>query len=499
MDHPHISSAEDDARLAALGVTSDFDRSMSMLENFALGFTYLSPVVGVYTLFDASLHTGGSPMIWSYVIAGIGQFLVALVFGEVVSQFPISGGIYPWSRRLVGRKWSWVTAWVYVWALFSTIAAVATGAAPFLALLTGAPSTPLITTAIALGLIIFSTACNLVGTKLLARVAMFGFVCELVGALFVGGYLLAFHRVNSLASLLDPMNAAPTNGSYLPAFLAASLLGLFSCYGFEACGDVAEEIPNPGKQIPKAMRMTIYIGVGASIFACAALLLAVPDIPAVISGQAPNALSNVLFNAFGSVGTKGVAAIVMISFMSCVLSLQAAVSRLIYSFARDRMIPGAEVLSRISPNSHVPTTALFVAGLVPSLIALLGLFAADALTSIVSFAVVGIYVAFQMVVAGALYARLRGWHPSGDFRLSRWGMVINIGALVYGVLAIINILWPRTPDAPWYINYSMWIGLAAVISTALAYLALRRPHLNGTTGYADAWLISPRQGKPPLS
>ncbi|WP_199798706.1 amino acid permease [Acetobacter pasteurianus] len=111
-------------------------------------------------------------------------------------------------------------------------------------------------------------------------------------------------------------------GSYLPAFLAASLLGLFSCYGFEACGDVAEEIPNPGKQIPKAMRMTIYIGVGASIFACAALLLAVPDIPAVISGQAPNALSDVLFNAFGSVGTKGVAAIVMISFMSCVLSLQ---------------------------------------------------------------------------------------------------------------------------------------------------------------------------------
>lgn len=112
--------------------------------------------------------------------------------------------------------------------------------------------------------------------------------------------------------------------------------------------------------------MTIYIGVGASIFACAALLLAVPDIPAVISGQAPNALSDVLFNAFGSVGTKGVAAIVMISFMSCVLSLQAAVSRLIYSFARDRMIPGAEVLSRISPNSHVPTTALFVAGIVPS-------------------------------------------------------------------------------------------------------------------------------------
>ncbi|MFT8369379.1 MAG: amino acid permease [Acetobacter papayae] len=492
MDHAPVPATDDAASLAALGVKSDFDRSMSMIENFALGFTYLSPVVGVYTLFDTSLQTGGGPMIWSYVLAGIGQFLVALIFGEVVAQFPISGGLYPWARRLVGRKWSWVTAWVYVWALFTTIAAVATGAAPFLALLTGGSSAPGLTTAIALALIALSTLCNLAGTKLLARVAMFGFICELVGALFVGGYLLAFHRVNTLGALLDPMNAAPANGSYLPAFLAASLLGLFSCYGFEACGDVAEEIPDPGRQIPKAMRMTIYIGVGASIFACAALLLAVPDIPAVISGTSPNALSDVLMNSFGPTGTKGVAAIVMVSFMSCVLSLQAAVSRLIYSFARDGMVAGSAPLSRVSTR-HVPVNALYLSGLVPGAIVLLGLFAQDALTTIVSFAVVGIYVAFQMVVAGALYARLRGWQPGGPFTLGRWGFAVNIAALAYGVLAIINILWPRMPDAPWYINYSMWIGLALVVATALAYLALAQPHLRGSVRYADAWLISPRR------
>lgn len=51
--------------------------------------------------------------------------------------------------------------------------------------------------------------------------------------------------------------------------------------------------------------MTIYIGVGASIFACAALLLAVPDIPAVISGKSPNALSDVLMNAFGLLVPRG--------------------------------------------------------------------------------------------------------------------------------------------------------------------------------------------------
>ena len=41
-------------------------------------------------------------------------------------------------------------------------------------------------------------------------------------------------------------------------------------------------------------------------------------------------------DVFGDFGSKVILVIVLISFMSCVLSLQAAASRLIYSYARDR-------------------------------------------------------------------------------------------------------------------------------------------------------------------
>ena len=58
-----------------------------------------------------------------------------------------------------------------------------------------------------------------------------------------------------------------------------------------------------------------------------------------------------------------------------------------------------------------------------------------------------------MVVLAALRARIKGWVPAGKYRLGRWAMPVNVGALVYGVAAIINICWPRTPDAPWYDNY----------------------------------------------
>src|ERR1700726_586551 len=164
----------DAAQLRALGYTSKFDRTMTELENFSLGFTYLSPVVGVYSLFAFALAAGGPPMFWWYLLVGIGQMFVCLVFGEVVSQFPISGGLYPWARRLVGKRWAWMAGWVYLWALLVSIAAVATGGAPFVAQLLGFAPTPAATTFIALCMIVIATLCNVSGTRLLARVAMFG-------------------------------------------------------------------------------------------------------------------------------------------------------------------------------------------------------------------------------------------------------------------------------------------------------------------------------------
>ena len=70
------NNESDTEQLRALGYSAKFDRSMSPWQNFALGFTYLSPVVGVYSVFDLGMATGGPPMIWSYVLAAAGQFFV---------------------------------------------------------------------------------------------------------------------------------------------------------------------------------------------------------------------------------------------------------------------------------------------------------------------------------------------------------------------------------------------------------------------------------------
>jgi amino acid transporter len=478
----------DAAQLRALGYTSKFDRTMTELENFSLGFTYLSPVVGVYSLFAFALAAAGPPMFWWYLLVGIGQMFVCLVFGEIVSQFPISGGLYPWTRRLVGKRWAWMAGWVYGWALLVSIAAVATGGAPFLAQLLGFAPTPTITTSIALGMIAIATACNVSGTRLLARVAMFGFICELIGAILVGGYLLLFARLHPFSAVFDSFGIR-TGGSYLPAFLAAALAAMFCYYGFEACGDVAEETPDASRKIPKAMRMTIYVGGAAAMLVCIALILAVPDMNAIISGKDTDPVATILRNAMGEVGFRAVLAVVLVSFLSCVLSMQAAVSRLLFAYARDEMIVGSKLLSRMSPQTHVPVWALFVAGVVPALIALCGLWLQNAVSTIISFASAGIYLGFQMVVLAALIARTKGWKPTGPFTLGRWGWPVNIIALVYGVSAIFDMVWPRNPQDPWYSNYGMIVTAVGVFVLGAIYMLAAKPYDRGHAPAGDAYVL----------
>lgn len=479
--------SSDDEQLRSLGYESQFSREMSLWENFSLGFTYLSPVVGIYSLFALALAAGGPMMIWWVVICGIGQFLVAQVFSEVVSQYPIAGGVYPWARRLWGAGYAWMTGWVYGFALIATIASVTYGGGPFMAGLFNLEVSQNLTITLAIILILVVTAVNLAGTKVLGKVAFFGFVAELVGALIVGIWLLISHREQSWGVVFDSSLITAGGTDAKTAFMGAALIGLYLYYGFEACGDVAEEVPNPGLSIPKAMRYTIYIGGAASLFITYALILSVADIGAVISGENVDPIGQSLAEAFGASGSKVILAIVSISFFSCALSLQAAASRLIYSYARDGMIFGSKVLSKVQPGKHMPPAALAVSAILPIVSVLLDYVMPGGIYRLVSFASVGIYISFQMVVLAALRARLSGWKPAGKYSLGGAGLLVNVLALAYGLYAIYTMLKPYgIEDASFVDNWIVAVEVGVVIGVGLLYMAVTGAHKKSTGISGDA-------------
>lgn len=475
----------DSEHLAVLGYEDSFNRSMSLWANFALGFTYLSPLVGVYSLFALAVSTGGPPSIFWMVIVGTGQMLVALVFGEVVSQYPIHGGIYPWTRRLWGRRYAWMAAWIYIWAMIVTITAVAEFGSGFLASLLDTPLTKAMTLILTVVFLVVALALNFTGTKTLARVAKIGLAAELIGVIAVGLFLLIFERKQDFSVFFNSMGVEG-NGSYFGAFLGAALAGLFLFYGFEACGDVAEEVTNPARRIPIAMIMTIAVGGVSALIAFGGYVMAAPNLQAIVDGKEGDPIPAILTAALTPIGAKIFLVVVLTAFLSCVLSLQAAASRLLFSFARDGMIPGHTWLARVSPRSKVPVNALIVACTIPVVLALIIFIGPDELlTQITAFAVLGIYVAFQSVVLASLRQRIKGWKPAGPFNLGKAGIVVNVVALAYGIFAMILLAWPGRSGV--FLNdWIVLIGLGVVAGTGLLYLFIARPDHKSDAPEGDA-------------
>ena len=94
----------DDARLEHLGYRPQLNRVLGLFANFSVAFTYLSPMVGIFSLFVLGLGTGGPAYIWLTWIPVAGMLLVALVFGELASHYPVAGALYQYSKYTVGRE-----------------------------------------------------------------------------------------------------------------------------------------------------------------------------------------------------------------------------------------------------------------------------------------------------------------------------------------------------------------------------------------------------------
>ena len=117
----------DAAQLARFGYGQELRRVLNLFENFAVAFCYISPVVGIYSLFVLGVGTAGPRYLWLLPIVVLGQLFVALVFAELGSHYPIAGALFQWGKNLIGPNYGWWVGWIYGWALIMTVASVDTG------------------------------------------------------------------------------------------------------------------------------------------------------------------------------------------------------------------------------------------------------------------------------------------------------------------------------------------------------------------------------------
>src|SRR5438874_11048746 len=190
---------DDDARLASLGYQPQLNRVLGFFANFAVAFTYLSPMVGIYSLFVLGLESGGPSYLWLTIIPVVGMLFVALVFGELASHYPVAGALYQYSKFSVGPAYGWFVGWFYGIALLVTVAAVDTGSVGYITALSHNwfgtdwnPADHTTVLVITLVLLAIQTILNITGARVMGNVAKFGVGVEVLGTLGIA-IILAIH------------------------------------------------------------------------------------------------------------------------------------------------------------------------------------------------------------------------------------------------------------------------------------------------------------------
>ena len=99
-----------------------------------------------------------------------------------------------------------------------------------------------------------------------------------------------------------------------------------------------------------------------------------------------------------------------------------------------------------------------------------------------SVAIIMFYIAYMCVTVPLLIARVRGKWPTPThgpyFSLGRWGLPVNVLAVIFQVIVLINLCWPRAQvygGDHWYYQWGafVFVGLLGGVGAVYYLVALR--------------------------
>ncbi len=312
-----------------------------LLTLYGLGVTVGA---GIYVLVGATADIAGPFAAFSFVVAALVVSLTALSYAELATRFPVSAGEAAYVEAGFQKRWMAVFVGLAVAASgIISASAVAIGAASYLHALTGF-AIPVLTVSVVLimGLI------ALWGITESVFVAAVITIVEIAGLLFVMGWGMSVHDPQGygISSMLPPLELDAWRGIF-----AASLLAFFAFVGFEDMANVAEEVKDPVRTIPKAILLTLVLATVLYLGTSMTVLLVVP-INVLSTSAAPLAL---VFSNAPEVIKQGFSAVAILATVNGVLIQMIMASRVIYGLADRDHLP--KVLAVVPKATQTPVVA----------------------------------------------------------------------------------------------------------------------------------------------
>ncbi|MEU6083835.1 amino acid permease [Streptomyces sp. NPDC047108] len=463
-----------------MGYPRKLTRRFRAFDNFAISFTIINIISGIFSSFGFGMGAGGPLiLVFGWIFVSIMVLFVGASMAEIASAYPTSGALYFSAGKLAKRHrgaWSWYTGWLNFVGQVGGTAATGYAAATFIQAYVSLqwPSyeatgqrTVLITAAI----LLLQALANTYTVHLVAVLNRISVWWLLIGLVIIVMSLVAIPTHHQPASFATHFvnNTGFTNNFY------AAMLGLlvtsWTFTGFDGSFHMSEETVRATVNAPKGIMRAIGYSALAGLVLMLALVYAIRDYDKAAGASAPPV--QVLIEALGTGTAKLLLLIVIGAMLFCGLANMTSNTRQIFAFSRDGAMPGSRWWHSVSPRTRTPVNAVWLAAACPLLLVLPGWWSHTAFTAVVSVNVVGLFLAYGVPIL--LRLGLDDFQP-GPWNLGRHGKLVAGIAVTWIVISNVLFMLPQaSPVTATSFNYApIALGVVLLIATVWWFATARR-------------------------
>ena len=421
---------------------------------------------------------GGPQAMLGWVVGALFAVCDGLVWAELGAAMPGSGGSYRYLREIYGsQKMGRLISFLFVWQLsFSAPLSIATGCIglagyaayywPGLDTVYAAHNVVLhipwagdlqVSWIVTGGTAVAISACGLATLLLYRRITVIGRLSKVLWVCVMGtiGWIIfsGLTHFNPAQAFDFPAGAFTLSRGFFTGLGGAMLVATYDYWGYYNVAFLGDEVEDPGRNIPRALLLSIALVAGLYLVMNVCILAVVPWREMLQGGQNNNGLyvvSLFMQKIYGAWAARLVTALVMLTAFASVFSLMLGYSRVPYAAAKDGNYFRA--LAKVHPVHRFPHVSLLALGVVAAAFCLLRL--KDAIAALV---VIRIVVQFLVQAVGLIVLRTRQPEMARPFRM--W--VYPLPAL----LAIAGFLFILFNREHWQkeIRYAMLILLAGLV------------------------------------
>jgi APA family basic amino acid/polyamine antiporter len=453
-------------------VTSTTDRHLERrLGPLDAAALIVSNVIGGGILFTppqiAAAVPSALPFLSTWAAGGLLAFAGAMAYAELAALRPRAGGEYVYLREAFGRLAAFLSGWTSFVAGFS--GAIATSAVVMVSylgrFLPGASnSTPFVSLPIIPGILTFSISPQAV----VAVAAIFGMAwihLRGVGPGRIVGNVLAILKVSALLLFIafgfsfgegSAANLTQAGSVTGKGWLLALIPVMFTYSGWNAASYVAEEVRNPGRNVPRALALGTGAVIVLYLLLNALYVYVVPvDQLAKVSGSMLDLIADRLL---GQTAGHIMAVVSIVSLLASISAMTFAGPRVYFAMGRDGVF--FEKAASVHPRYRTPAVSILAQATWSSLLVLTA--GADALVTYTGFAI----VLFSGVAVMALFV-LRAREPQAERPFRAWGYPVAPAIYVIASAAILGNALYTQPG-------TTGIGALVMLAGIPLYLLFRR-------------------------